>query len=209
MHTPHGQKNALRIATLVFSAMLLGSCATPAGRAVSPGSGGPAVAAAPDTARCPDDGGLPQELRQHLAESPAPELLGQALGAPGEGRLCSGRVYTVTGKGTVTVYRLWNSTNPQSRLGRWWGLARPEGSVSGYRRDSAVCYQWSPLDRLTACTLQPGARLVVGPGQSAECSQYLTYPASPALQVYIDDASAAVAGCRDYEAYFDWRPAGN
>lgn len=207
MHHCHGQLQTPKAATLVLSLLLLGGCALPGRMAVAPDSCTPAAAVG-ETAGHRDDGALPQELRQHLTEAAAPELLGQALGAPGEGKLRSGRVYTVKGKGEVTVYRLWNSTNPQSRLGRWWGLTRPEGSVSGYRRDCAVCYQWSPLDKLTACRLQSGARLVIGPGQSAECSQYLTYPASPVLQVYIEDAPAAISSCRDYDAVFSWRSAG-
>jgi hypothetical protein len=48
-------------------------------------------------------------------------------------------------------------------------------------------------------------KVVVGPGQSADCSEYLSYPASAAKQVYIEDASAQVLNCVAYEGDFSWR----
>ena len=54
--------------------------------------------------------------------------------------------------------------------------------------------------------LNAGTKVVVGTGQSAECSQYLTYPASAAQQIYIEDASSSTCDCRNYDALFSWQP---
>jgi len=135
-------------------------------------------------------------------------LLHSVLGAPNAGMLCQGKVYKATQDLDVTIYRAWNSTNPNSRLGKWWAFSRPNGKVAQYRYDYEICYQWSPLDKLTQCHLNAGTKLVVGTGQSAECSQYLTYPASAALQIYIEDSSPSVSDCSDYDAQFNWRPVG-
>ncbi len=132
-------------------------------------------------------------------------LLKSALGEPTKGGLCQGKVYKVKGTG-VTLYRAWNSTNPNSRLGAWWAFFQPEGKTALYRSDYEICYQWSPLDKLTRCDFNAGTEVVVGTGQSAECSQYLTYPVSAALQIYIPNASSSVYGCRDYDAFFNWAP---
>ncbi|MCB2264449.1 MAG: hypothetical protein LGR52_16155 [Candidatus Thiosymbion ectosymbiont of Robbea hypermnestra] len=133
-----------------------------------------------------------------------PALLNAALGAPKEGGLCQGQVYKVKENARVTLYRVWNSTNPESRLGKWWALDRPEGKVTEYRTDYDICYQWSPLDKLTHCEFTAGTKVVIGTGQSAECSQYLTYPSSSVQQVYLEQATESVANCRDYDALFRW-----
>ncbi|MEJ2199786.1 MAG: hypothetical protein P8X63_02035 [Desulfuromonadaceae bacterium] len=130
-------------------------------------------------------------------------LLEAALGKPTEGRLCQGKVYRVKGM-EVSLYRAWNSTNPNSRLGKWWAFAAPEGRTTRFRFDFEVCYQWSPLDKLTRCAFRAGTEVVVGTGQSATCDEYLTYPASATQQVYIEDASIFVSGCSDYDAFFKW-----
>lgn len=96
-----------------------------------------------------------------------PVLLAKTLGTAGNGGLCQGQVYQSKVATRVTLYRAWNSTNPPSRLGNWWSFQQPQGRVSEYRRMDEICYQWSPLDMLVECTLQPGTRVVVGNGQSA------------------------------------------
>lgn len=136
-------------------------------------------------------------------------LLQSALGEPNKGMLCQGQVYQAKQNINVTLYRAWNSTNPNSRLGKWWAFNQPDGMVAKYRSEFEICYQWSPLDSMVECTLDAGTKVVVGTGQSAECSQYLTYPVSASKQVYIQDASASVANCKDYNGVFDWQAAGN
>lgn len=149
---------------------------------------------------------LPEELLGKFVPVEAPELLGAALGAPGKGGLCQGRVYQSREGVDVLLWRAWNSTNPGSRLGQWWAWQLPQGEVSLYRADYEICYQWSPLDRLVRCKLKPGVKLVVGTGQSAVCSNYLFYEVSPAQQIYLSDASDALSECTDWTGEFQWTP---
>ncbi|PSU30546.1 hypothetical protein [Photobacterium lutimaris] len=131
-----------------------------------------------------------------------PALLSQALGEALAGKLCQGAVYQSTQE--VTIYRAWNSTNPHSQFGQWWSFTRPAGQVSEYRKDYEICYQWSPLDKLAECTLKPGTKVVVGNGQSAWCSEYLSYPVSDKQQVYITDASDSAMKCQSYDGVISW-----
>lgn len=77
--------------------------------------------------------------------------------------------------------------------------------MADYRAGYEICYQWSPLDKLVRCRLNPGTRVVVGTGQSARCSPYLSYPASPKKQIYLDNAAGSVIDCTAYDAVFDWQ----
>jgi hypothetical protein len=155
-------------------------------------------------APCPGTVDLPVEFAGRLEPAEDDTLLKASLGAPNAGSLCQGKVYEVVpDDAEVTIYRAWNSTNPNSRLGKWWSFTRPNGKVAQYRTDYEICYQWSPLDKLTQCKLKPGTKLVVGTGQSATCSQYQSYPASAAKQIYLD-SQLAVHDCKDYDLDFSW-----
>ena len=117
-----------------------------------------------------------------LVEVDDAPLLQAARGAPGLGGLCIGKVFLV--ERPVAVYRVWDGARRHTALGRWWSFSPPQGSRDDYRRANVICPAWSALDRLSACTLKPGARIVVGPGQSAECADG-PYPASAVNQVYV------------------------
>ena len=156
--------------------------------------------------QCAGNTELPSELTDKFEAVADEALLEMALGQPGKGKLCQGKVYKTKEDAGVTVYRAWNSTNPNSNFGNWWAFHRPEGKVSQYRSDYEICYQWSPLDTLTQCTLNASVTVVVGTGQSAECSPYLSYPTSAEKQIYIEDASNAVAECDTYDGEFNWTP---
>ncbi len=158
-----------------------------------------------ESAGCPGDTDLPNGLVGKLQPVEAPELLRSALGEPEKGKLCQGQVYQAKADTQITLYRAWNSTNPYSQMGKWWAAHSPEGKVAQYRADYEICYQWSPLDKLTRCTLAAGAKVVIGTGQSAKCSEYLTYPASEAKQVYIENASEVLSACSSYDASFSWK----
>lgn len=132
-------------------------------------------------------------------------LLNKALGSPDKGKLCQGQVYQSQSGVPITIYRAWNSTNPNSKLGAWWAFQIPAGEVSQYRSDYEICYQWSPIDKLVSCTLKPGTKVVVGNGQSAVCSDYLNYPVSAKQQIYIDDASLSVSNCATFNGEFSWK----
>ncbi|WP_133511637.1 hypothetical protein [Candidatus Thiosymbion oneisti] len=155
---------------------------------------------------CPGNPELPAKLAASFEPVEDKALLSAALGAPKQGGLCQGKVYKSKEDVEITLYRAWNSTDLKGRLGKWWAFDRPDGKISKYRSDYAICYERSPLDKLTHCNLKAGAKLVIGTGQSARCSQYLTYPPSEAKKVYLENASESVSGCRDYDARFSWEP---
>ncbi|WP_295443500.1 hypothetical protein [uncultured Thiodictyon sp.] len=164
-----------------------------------------AQSVAPAPSHCVGTVGLPPQYANAFEAVVDEPLLKRALGQTDKGGLCQGTVYK--SKKTLPVYRAWNSTNPRSRLGNWWAFNRPAGRTAAYRDAYEICYQWSPLDQLTRCTLKKGARLVVGTGQSAYCDGFLTYPVSPAKQIYIaiDPDSPAVSDCVDYDGFFNWK----
>ncbi len=159
--------------------------------------------------QCPGSTDLPMELADKFEAFEDAALLKSALGQPKKGGLCQGQVYKSKDNANVTIYRAWNSTNPNSKMGKWWAFQMPEGKVSRYRSDYEICYQWSPLDKLTHCTLKGDVKLVIGTGQSAECSQYLTYPASAEKQIYIEDASTSLSDCATYDGEFSWKAVGD
>ena len=133
-------------------------------------------------------------------------LLQSALGAPGDGKLCIGRVFVATAP--VPVYRLWDSARPYTLLGRWWSLALPQGTRDDYRRANVICPGWSALDRVSACVLVPGTRVAIGPGQSARCDEGGTVtvlPASQVNQVYVaNDARAGQVLVDACDAGTEW-----
>ncbi|MCW7753460.1 hypothetical protein OOT00_05595 [Desulfobotulus sp. H1] len=151
---------------------------------------------------CKGSADLPQHLISQFEPAEDAKLLQEALAEPDKGGLCQGKVYI--SKTDVPVYRSWNSTNPFSKSGKWWSFDTPAGKVASYREEFAICYQWSPLDKMSSCTLKKGTRIVVGTGQSARCSEYLTYPVSDRKQIYIPDASLSVTDCTDYDGLLNW-----
>ncbi|MBF9000300.1 hypothetical protein [Vibrio nitrifigilis] len=155
-------------------------------------------------AQCLGHTQLPEKLANQFYAVNDSKLLNQSLGEPGKGKLCNGAVYQAKPKTKVVIYRAWNSTNPNSKLGSWWAFSQPSGSIAKYRENYEICYQWSPLDKLVRCTLKPGTKIVLGGGQSAECSQYLSYPTSKSQQIFIEDASSAVKDCVEYTGMMSW-----
>ena len=153
---------------------------------------------------CPGNARVPMKCRESFREIVNPDLLKKALGKPNEGKLCQGKVYVV--KKDLTIYRAWNSTNSKSEKGNWWAFNKPKGEISQYRANYEICYQWSPLDKLVTCTLKKGTEVVVGTGQSAECSKYLIYPASESKQIYIDNPTGNIlANCTRNVSTFNWQ----
>lgn len=179
------------------------AAAPAAGKAASTPAPAATAPAAADT--CPGSTSLPPELAASFQPVQNAALLAKTLGAAGKGGLCQGQVYQSKAATTVTLYRAFNSTNPGSQMGNWWSFQQPQGRISEYRRMDEICYQWSPLDMLVQCSLPAGTQVVVGTGQSAVCSQYLTYPASSTQQVYVADASTALARCTVSYGEFSWK----
>jgi len=148
---------------------------------------------------------LPENIATHFEPIKDMPLLNEALGAPNKGKLCHGQVYKSKEGSNITLFRAWNSTNPNSKFGKWWAFQEPSGKVSTYRSEYEICYQWSPLDKLVSCTLKPNIKVVVGTGQSAECSEYLTYEVSDKQQIYIEDASLSLTNCTLFDGEFSWK----
>lgn len=169
-------------------------------KSAMPSSSAPVPAAA-----CIGENRLPAQVAGSFVEVQDAALLAQAVQPPTKGGLCQAKVYQSTAP--VMIYRAWNSTNPGSRIGSWWAFEKASGSVSQYRRDYEICTQYSPLDRLAQCKLKTGSLIVVGTGQSAQCDQYLTYPASASRQIYMpkEAANSAVNNCEDFDAEFAWK----
>ncbi|WP_446810705.1 hypothetical protein ACH50O_03750 [Methylomonas sp. 2BW1-5-20] len=115
------------------------------------------------------------------------ELRHAAEGQPGKGKLCKAKVFMA--QMPVAVYRVWDSSRAYSVYGSWWSLAYPAGSRESYQKAEAICPEWSALDRVTVCNIKVGARVVIGPGQSMDCANDLSYKPSPENQVYIPNDS--------------------
>lgn len=162
-------------------------------------------ATVPPAQTCVGSTALPPSLAASFEPVDDGALLAKAIGQAGQGLLCQGQVYQSKVDAPVVLFRAWNSTNPHSEFGNWWAFGKPDGKVADYRKDYEICYQWSPLDMLVQCTLKPGTRVVVGTGQSAQCSQYLTYPVSAAQQVFIDNPGPVMSDCTTYTGEFNWK----
>ncbi len=159
-----------------------------------------------DTAQlCLGSSNLPENLTSKFEAIEDIQLLNEALGSPNKGKLCQGQVYKSKEDTQITIFRAWNSTNPKSKFGKWWAFKKPSGEISKYRSEYEICYQWSPLDKLVSCTLKSETQVVIGTGQSVECSRYLTYPVSVKQQIYIDDASISLINCTTFNGEFSWK----
>ncbi|GIC76551.1 hypothetical protein [Moritella sp. F3] len=157
-------------------------------------------------AECAGDMELPVEFSRKFTAVSDPALLAQSIGEPDEGKLCQGQVYVAKQNTQIMLFRAWNSSNSASEFGEWWALKSPRGQIAQYRSDYQICYQWSPLDKMTLCSLKAGAKVVIGTGQSATCSSYLDYPTSAKKQVYVANAEANLFDCNSYNAEFNWTP---
>jgi hypothetical protein len=154
---------------------------------------------------CLGNSELPDNIKNDFSAASDEALLQRSLGAPNKGKLCQGQVYKANDDAKVIVYRLWNSTNPNSQMGSWWAAKQPQGKVASYRENYEICYQWSPLDKITRCTLKAGSVVVIGTGQSATCSEYLSYPASAEKQIYLENASDAMSDCTVQDAVLSFQ----
>lgn len=142
-------------------------------------------------------------LKSTFREIHDDSLLNKALGEPLNGGLCQGKVYVLNK--SIRLYRVWNSTNPDSKLGNWWPFLPPKGAIKNYRKNYAICYQWSPLDKLISCKIKIGTKVVIGNGQSAKCSPYLTYPTSAVKQIFISTPSKNLSKCKTFIGVFRWQ----
>lgn len=152
---------------------------------------------------CAGDINIPDNLKGSFREIKDDELLKRALGEPLKGKLCKAKVFKITQD--TTLYRAWNSTNPNSKLGKWWAFDTPKGKTFNYRSDYEICYEWSPIDKMSHCIIKADTKVVIGTGQSAKCSPYVIYDVSEKNQIYIENASSFSAQCKTYDNIFSWK----
>lgn len=134
------------------------------------------------------------------ADEPAPAW---SVGLPGKGSLCEGKVFVA--QGPVTVYRVFSASWKASKLagptGAFWTLERPTGTAANYRATYEICKEWNDLDMLNECKIELGAKVVLGPGQSATCDKSdASYPRSAANQVVLvkkADGTVPVVDCKE------------
>jgi hypothetical protein len=126
-----------------------------------------------------------------------------AIGAPGKGSLCEGQVFTA--KEPVTVYRVFSASWKTSKLagpaGAYWTLEKPSGTAAQYRTTYEICQEWNDLDMLNECKIEKGAKVILGPGQSATCEKSGgSFPGNAANQLVIvkkADGSVPVTNCKE------------
>lgn len=149
--------------------------------------------------------------REHILWSVAgaepvedPELLARALRAPGQGGLTQGLAFRTTV--ARTVYRIVRR-NAQNEPGAWWTLEPPTGTRDAYRAQFGICVEWNTLEVLERCTLEPGAHVIAGPGQSATCTGGPSYPVSPSIQWYVANRAPEDRARFTHCTFEDWQPA--
>lgn len=111
------------------------------------------------------------------------DLMRYAQGITDKGGLCDSKTFKAVEP--VTVYRVYDGSKPYTATGCWWSLTPPIPPKDQYRKDNAICPEWSNLDRLTVCKIQVNAVIAVGTTQSATCADGSTYPKNANIQVYI------------------------
>lgn len=155
------------------------------------------TATAPEGATCKGQVDPPPAGLEPVTE-PAPSF---SIGAPGKGALCEGKVFTV--KQSVTVYRVFTAKFETAKkagpTGAYWTFQKPSGNRESYRSTYEICTEWNDLDMLNECKIEVGAKVVLGPGQSADCDSGTKYPQSTANQVLIvkgADGKVPVLDCK-------------
>jgi hypothetical protein len=214
---------ALLSASLSFFLIACGGAAQPPNvpepSPVATAPASPATPAVPTTPATPTKPATPTTAAACAGPiaTPPPGLVkadeappGWSIGEPGKGSLCAGQVFVA--QGPVTVYRLFSASWKDSKLagpkGAFWTLDKPSGTAASYRNVYEICKEWNDLDMINECTIEVGARVVLGPGQSATCDKSDTSsPRSAANQLVLvkkADGSVPVADCK--EAAHKWAP---
>jgi len=78
---------------------------------------------------CPGNLGLSADRVAAFEPIEDKALLSAARGAPKQGGLYQGKVYKTKEDVEISLYRTWNSTNPNSRQYGWWTFDHPDGKI--------------------------------------------------------------------------------
>ena len=176
----------------------------------------PATPTTPTTPTTPATPAAPAACAGPVATPPAGLVKDEeappswSIGAPGKGSLCEGKVFTA--KEPVTVYRVFSASWKTSKLagpaGAYWTLEKPSGTAAQYRTTYEICQEWNDLDMLNECKIEKGAKVILGPGQSATCEKSGgSFPGNAANQVVLvkkADGSVPVTNCK--ESAQKWAP---
>ena len=126
------------------------------------------------------------------------DLLALARAVSGKGGMCSARAFAVVEP--IVVYRVYDVAKGNANYGKWWSFNRPTGPKDAYRAAYGICKEWSNLDRLISCQVKPGAEIVLGTTQSADCKD-VSYKKTADIQVFIPNDQRAgvlyVENCQD------------
>jgi hypothetical protein len=95
------------------------------------------------------------------------DLLASARAVSGKGGICAARAFVAVEP--IVVYRVYDVAKGNANYGKWWSFNRPAGPKDAYRAAYGICKEWSNLDRLISCQVKPGAEIVLGTTQSADC----------------------------------------
>lgn len=131
------------------------------------------------------------------------DLMRYAQGITDKGGLCDSKTFKAIEP--VTVYRVYDGSKPHTATGRWWSFTTPTPPKDQYRKDNAICPEWSNLDRMTVCKIKVGTVVALGTTQSATCADGTTYPKNATIQVYIpNDGKNQVILVDDCKEQGEW-----
>ena len=104
----------------------------------------------------------------------------------GEGGLCAAQLITQTSY-AGPLFRVYDSSKPNTRLGSWWSLNPPPKSEAEWRAMYAVCYEFdTAADQYIECYIKPNTMYVLGFTQSEACSDNTRYAQTDSMQVYVN-----------------------
>lgn len=110
-------------------------------------------------------------------------LLKKSQFETGKGGVCAAQSFVTIAP--LNVYRVYDEEKSWSVYGGWWAMNRPSGSKDDYRKNNAICKEWSNLDRLISCQVKIGSEIVLGTTQSVTCEDGTTYSKTATVQIYI------------------------
>jgi len=123
-------------------------------------------------------------------------LVRAAVRLPDSGGVRCAVVYQLKSGKSASAYRVYGGKG--WRFGRWWTMNRPGPDSTTYRNSYEICRAWNALDSLAICTLKPGTRFAIGPGQSAVCGTDPGYGVSDFLQAFFANPQSDldIGNCR-------------
>ena len=166
----------LLLLTVLFLTLPAAAAKKAAGTAPAPGKK-PAAAAQKEFSHakgCPG-WSLPSEVRPFVVEATEAEAVASGMRKHikpvGEGGICAGKIYKVTG--ALHVYRVTSESSFPKAFGGWWSGRKADEAYAtkkAWRFRNEVCTPWNPAaDHHFSCKVKKGALIAIGSGQSVDC----------------------------------------